>query len=107
MEKKWTKLYAMTWHVKIICRSKELLFGTHAFNFNCFFDDFNCIFMQICCLSVLLGLEVETGSTHSYGSPPPQMYCFSSNPPSFNSTMITLSRDIARKFEKLRFAEKK
>ena len=43
----------MTLHV-IAYRSKELLFGMHAFNFNCFLDDFNCIFMQIRCLSVLL-----------------------------------------------------
>ena len=33
MEKKWTKWYAMTSHV-IAYRSKELLFGMHAFNFN-------------------------------------------------------------------------
>ena len=52
MEKKWTKWSAMTSHV-IAYRSKELLSGTHAFNFNCF-DDFNCVFMQIHCLSVLL-----------------------------------------------------
>ena len=32
MEKKWTKWYAMTSHV-IACRLKELLFGTHAFNY--------------------------------------------------------------------------
>ena len=38
-------------HVIAYC-SKELLFGTHAFN--CFFDDFNWIFTQIRCLSVLL-----------------------------------------------------
>ena len=43
----------MTSHV-IAYRSKELLFGMHAFNFNCFLDDFNCLFMQIRCLSVLL-----------------------------------------------------
>ena len=53
MKKKWTKWYAMTSHV-IAHRSKELLFGMHAFNFNCFLDDFNCIFTQIRCLSVLL-----------------------------------------------------
>ena len=40
-------------HVIAYC-SKELLFGTHAFNFNCFLDDFNCVFTQILCLSVLL-----------------------------------------------------
>ena len=32
---------------------------------------------------------------------------FSSIPPSFDSTVITLSRDILRKFEKLKFAGKK
>ena len=53
METKWTKRYAMTSHV-IAYRSTELLFGTHTFNFNCFFDDFNCVFTQICCLSRLL-----------------------------------------------------
>ena len=43
----------MTSHV-IAYRSPELLFGTHTFNFNCFFDDFNYVFMQIRCLSRLL-----------------------------------------------------
>ena len=43
----------MTSHV-IAYRSKELLFGTHVFSFNCFLDDFNCVFMQIHCLSVML-----------------------------------------------------
>ena len=47
----------MTLHV-IAYRSKELLFGTHAFNFNCFLDDFNCVFMQISCLSVLLDITL-------------------------------------------------
>ena len=28
-------------------RSLELLFGMQTFNFNCFFDDFNCVFTQI------------------------------------------------------------
>ena len=32
---------------------------------------------------------------------------FSSTPPSFDSTVITLSRDIVHKFEKLTFAGKK
>ena len=45
----------MTSHV-IAYRSKELLFGRHAFNFNCFLDDFNCVFTQIRCLSVLLNI---------------------------------------------------
>ena len=53
MEKKWTKWYSMTSQV-IAYRLKELLFGTHAINFNCFLDDFNCVFTQIRCLSVLL-----------------------------------------------------
>ena len=44
---------AMSSHV-IAYRSKELLFGTHAFNFNCFLDDLNFISTQIRCLSVLL-----------------------------------------------------
>ena len=53
MEKKWTKWYAMTLHV-VAYRSSELLFRTHALNFDCFLDDFNCVFMQTRCLSVLL-----------------------------------------------------
>ena len=53
METKWTKWYVMTSHV-IAHRSTELLFGTHTFNFNCFFDDFNSVFTQIRCLSRLL-----------------------------------------------------
>ena len=55
MEKKWTKWYAMTSHV-IAYRSLELLFGTHTFHFNCFFDDFYCVFTQIRCLSRMLTL---------------------------------------------------
>ena len=43
----------MTSHV-IAYRSLELLFGTHTFHFNCFFDDFNCVFTQIRCLSRVL-----------------------------------------------------
>ena len=59
METKWTKWYAMTSHV-IAYRSLELLFGTHTFNFNCFFDDFYCIFTQIRCLSrVLLCIKIQ------------------------------------------------
>ena len=41
----------------IVCDSicnGELLFCTHTLNFNIFFDDFKCIFTQICCLSRLL-----------------------------------------------------
>ena len=53
MEMKWTKWYAMTSHV-IVYRSIELLFGTHAFDFNCFFEDFNCVFTQIRWLSRVL-----------------------------------------------------
>ena len=53
METKWTEWYAMTSHV-IAYRSTELLFGTHTFNYNCFFDYFNCVFTQIRCLSRLL-----------------------------------------------------
>ena len=33
---------------------KELLLGAHTLNFNCLLDDFNCVFTQIRCLSVLL-----------------------------------------------------
>ena len=55
METKWTKWYAMTSHV-IAYRSLELLFGTHTFNFNCFFEDFNCVLTQIRCLSRVLGV---------------------------------------------------
>ena len=43
----------MTSHV-IAYGSSELLFCTHTFNFKCFFDDFNCVFTQIRCLSRLL-----------------------------------------------------
>ena len=44
----------MTSHV-IAYRLLELLLGTHTFHFNCFFEDFNCIFMQMRCLSRVLG----------------------------------------------------
>ena len=37
-------------------RSTELLFSTHTFNFNCFFDDFNRVFTHIRCLSRLLDI---------------------------------------------------
>ena len=56
MEMKWTKWYAMTSHV-IAYRSLELLFGTHTFHFNCFLDDFNCVFTQIRSLSRVLLIE--------------------------------------------------
>ena len=52
-EMKWTKRYAITSHV-IAYWLTELLFGTHIINLNCFFDDFNCVFTQIRCLSRLL-----------------------------------------------------
>ena len=58
MEMKWTKWYAMASHV-IAYRSLELLFGTHKFHFKCFFEDFNCIFTQLLCLSRVLGVSVE------------------------------------------------
>ena len=45
----------MTSHV-IAYRSLELLFGTHTFHLNCFFEDFNCVFTQIRCLSRVLCL---------------------------------------------------
>ena len=40
----------MTSHV-IAYQSLELLFGMHTFHFNCFFDDFYCVFTQIRSLS--------------------------------------------------------
>ena len=43
----------MTLHV-IAYRLLELLFGTHTFHFNCFFEDFNWVFTQIRCLSRVL-----------------------------------------------------
>ena len=57
METKWNKWHAMTSHV-IAYRSLGLLFGTHTFNFNCFFEDINCVFTQICCLSRVLVLHL-------------------------------------------------
>ena len=53
MEKKFDKWYGITSHV-FAYRSKEMLFRTHAFNFNCFLGDFNCVFRQLRCLTVLL-----------------------------------------------------
>ena len=53
MEMKWTKWYAMTSHV-IAYWSLELLFGIHTIHFNCFFEDFYCVFTQIRCLSRVL-----------------------------------------------------
>ena len=38
----------------IAYQSLELLFGTHTFNSNCFFEDLNCVFTQKCCLSRVL-----------------------------------------------------
>ena len=48
----------MTSHV-IAYRSLELLFGTHTFHFNCFFEDFNCVFMHIRCLSRVLDKKMQ------------------------------------------------
>ena len=56
IETKWTEWYAMTSHV-IAYRSLELLFGTHTFNFNCFFEDFNFVFTKIRCLSRVLHMH--------------------------------------------------
>ena len=56
LETKWTKCYAMT-SLVIAYRSLELLFGMHAFHFNCFFEDFNCVFTQIRCLSRVLPID--------------------------------------------------
>ena len=53
MKTKWTKWYAMTLHV-FAYLSSELLFGTHTFHFICFFEDFNCVFTKIRCLSRVL-----------------------------------------------------
>ena len=65
METKWTKWYAMTSHV-IAYRLLELLFGTHTFHFNCFFDDFNCAFTQIRCLSRVLSMVVRFSLLTAY-----------------------------------------
>ena len=62
MEKKWTKWFAMTSHV-IAYRQKELLFGTHAFNYtcSCFLDDINYYLRRyaayLYCWSLLCGLS--------------------------------------------------
>ena len=53
MENKFAKWYAMTLHV-IAYRSKELLFGTHAFNFNCFLDDLNCVYSYKLSMRIML-----------------------------------------------------
>ena len=58
MKRKWAKWYAMTSHV-FAHRSLELLFSMHTFYFNCFFDDFNCVFTQIRCLSRVLVKETS------------------------------------------------
>ena len=52
----------------------ELLFGTHTFHFNCFFDDFNCVFtqihccvfMQIHCLSRVLEIHMQNTKSNSF-----------------------------------------
>ena len=64
----------MTSHV-IAYRSLELLFGTHTFNFNCFFEDFNCVFTQIrkypaylgCCTSAAY-IKVHFRQDYFHGS---------------------------------------
>ena len=53
METKLTKWYAMISHV-IAYRPLELFFGTHTFHFNCFSEDFYCVFTQIRSLSRVL-----------------------------------------------------
>ena len=40
-------------------RSLDLLFGKHTFHFNCFFEDFNCVFTQIRCLSRVLNEHIS------------------------------------------------
>ena len=62
----------MTSHV-IAYRSLELLFGTHTFHFICFFEDFNCVFTQIRCLSRVLsnvnkGMRFASGTIKSASS---------------------------------------
>ena len=57
----------MTSHV-IAYRSLKLLFGTHTFHFNCFFDDFYCVFAQIRCLSS------TPASNLGYLAPPPGQF---------------------------------
>ena len=52
----------MTSHV-IAYRSLELLFSKHTFHFNCFFEDFNCVFTQIRCLSRVLIIPVKKIAT--------------------------------------------
>ena len=59
METKWTKWYTMTSHV-IAYWSLGLLFGTHTFHFNCFFDDFNRVFTQIHCLCRVLCIHMSS-----------------------------------------------
>ena len=50
----------------IAYRSLELLFGTHAFHFNCFFEDFNCVFTQIRCLSRVLNISHANRNRRSW-----------------------------------------
>ena len=52
----------MTSHV-IAYRSLELLFGSHTFHFNCFLEDFNCVFTQIRSLSSVL-LQISCTVEH-------------------------------------------
>ena len=49
----------------IAYRSLELLFVTHTFHFNCFFEDLNCVFTQIRCLSRVLQYTVFLVSWYS------------------------------------------
>ena len=68
METKWTLWYAMTSHV-IAYRLLELLFGTHTFYFNCFFEEFNCVLTQIRCLSrVLFFIRCNISPTENGGA---------------------------------------
>ena len=76
METKWTKWYAMTSHV-IAYRSLELLFGTYTFQFNCFFEDFNCVVTQIGCLSrVLINAKCTNPSPRALQCKPGQALFF-------------------------------
>ena len=57
----------MALHV-IAYRSLELLFGTHTFHFNYFFEDFNCVFTQIRCLSRVLNNNIHFDSVVQFST---------------------------------------
>ena len=86
MEADWTKWYAMTSHV-IAYRSLELLLGTNTFNFNCFFEDFYCVFTQIRCLSRVLQFGPRSGQTEYCSCPSSRLF----------EIMIVFINDILKK----------